>query len=83
MQEHDMNSPEINQPNTGIEATSFQTYEERLKKAFEGKEDLRLVVRAIKPQFPEIRLADLSLAVSFIQEGMIQDEEILKAIEAI
>lgn len=54
----------------------------RVNAAFEGKDGRRLL-RAIKPQFPNIRTADLNMKLVMIQDGVLIDDEILRAVEAV
>lgn len=57
-------------------------YITRVNAAFSGKEGRRLL-RAIKPQFPNIRTSDLNMKLVMIQDGVLIDDEILRAVEAV
>lgn len=67
---------------TAAGSTLPEEYLARVRAAFNGK-DGRRILHAIKPQFPFIRMADLNMKFILMQDGLLRDDEILKAVESI
>lgn len=57
-------------------------YLARVRAAFHGK-DGRRILHTIKPQFPNIRTAELNMKFIMLQDGVLMDEDILKAVESV